>query len=93
MTELLVDGHRDTETERHPKIISQARKYGRSLTEQQQEARGSKLLGPVEVDPKVLQGFWLPPPNTGSTGTTKAAQEQVTAALSTTLLPSEARCS
>ncbi|KAI3367161.1 hypothetical protein L3Q82_008218 [Scortum barcoo] len=43
--------------------------YARSLTEQQQEACGPKQLSPREVvievvPPKVLQGFWLPPPNT-----------------------------
>ncbi|KAI3362953.1 hypothetical protein L3Q82_011630 [Scortum barcoo] len=34
---------------KHPKIISQAQTYARSLTEQQQEAHGPKLLGPREV--------------------------------------------
>ncbi len=46
---------------------SSAQMYARSLTEQQQEAPNSKLLGPWEVVmgvvAKVLQGFWLPPPN------------------------------
>ncbi|KAI3377096.1 hypothetical protein L3Q82_000296 [Scortum barcoo] len=75
----------------HPKIISQAQTYARSLTEQQQEAHGPKLLGPqvvvMEVVPKVLQGFWLPPPTTSfnmpsqqlctmALGVTKAVEDQ-----------------
>ncbi|XP_044064417.1 fibrous sheath CABYR-binding protein-like [Siniperca chuatsi] len=84
----------------HPKIISQAQKYARSLTEQQQEAPSSKLLGPrevvMEVVPKVLQGFWLPPPNTSfnmpsqqlsemAVGVTKAVEDRVSTALSSML--------
>ncbi|XP_035857408.1 mucin-5AC-like [Sander lucioperca] len=52
----------------HPKLVNLAQEYGRSLTEQLQSAPRSKLLSPgdvvVEVVPKVLQGFWLPPPST-----------------------------
>ncbi|XP_044063034.1 actin cytoskeleton-regulatory complex protein pan1-like [Siniperca chuatsi] len=84
----------------HPKIISQAQKYARSLTEQQQEAPSSKLLSPrevvMEVVPKVLQGFWLPPPNTSfnmpsqqlsemAVGVTKAVEDRVSTALSSML--------
>ncbi|GAA6226947.1 uncharacterized protein LOC108900338 [Lates japonicus] len=84
----------------HPKIIGQAQKYARTLAEQHQEAPNSKLLGPrevvIEVVPKVMQGFWLPPPNTSlnmpsqklskmGVGLTKAVEDQVTTALSTVL--------
>ncbi|XP_018556841.1 uncharacterized protein LOC108900338 [Lates calcarifer] len=84
----------------HPKIIGQAQKYARTLAEQHQEAPSSKLLGPrevvIEVVPKVIQGFWLPPPNTSlnmpsqklskmAVGLTKAVEDQVTTALSTVL--------
>lgn len=87
-------------THRHPKIIGQAQKYARTLAEQHQEAPSSKLLGPrevvIEVVPKVIQGFWLPPPNTSlnmpsqklskmAVGLTKAVEDQVTTALSTVL--------
>ncbi|GLD68818.1 uncharacterized protein AKAME5_002013100 [Lates japonicus] len=85
----------------HPKIISQAHKYAKSLTEQLQEASISNLLGPrevvMEVVPKVLQGFWLPPPNTAfnmpsqqfskmAVGVTKAVEDRVSTALSSMLL-------
>ncbi|KAI3361453.1 hypothetical protein L3Q82_013624, partial [Scortum barcoo] len=75
----------------HPKIISQAQISAKSLTEQQQEARGPKLLNPrevvIEVVPKVMQGFWLPPPttflnmpsqqlSTMAVGVTKAVEDQ-----------------
>ncbi|KAF3690926.1 hypothetical protein EXN66_Car006600 [Channa argus] len=68
--------------------------------DEQQEVPSSKRLWPVEVVmvvvPKVLKGFWLPPPNTClnmpskqlikmTVGATKAIQDRVTAALSTTL--------
>ncbi|KAI3375097.1 hypothetical protein L3Q82_021615 [Scortum barcoo] len=81
----------------HPKIISQAQTYARSLIEQQKEAHGRKLLGPremvIEVVPKVLQGFWLPPPTTSfnmpsqqlctmAVGVTKADEDWVSTALS-----------
>ncbi|KAE8295740.1 hypothetical protein D5F01_LYC06677 [Larimichthys crocea] len=85
----------------HPKIISQALKYAGILTEQQQKGPKSKLLCPMEVVlkvlPKVLQGFWLPPPNTSfnmpsqqlskmAVGVTKAVQDRVSKALSSVLL-------
>ncbi|XP_027141197.1 arginine-glutamic acid dipeptide repeats protein-like isoform X2 [Larimichthys crocea] len=81
----------------HPKIISQALKYAGILNEQQQKGPKSKVLCPMEVVlkvlPKVLQGFWLPPPNTSfnmpsqqlsqmAVGVTKAVQDQVSKALS-----------
>ncbi|XP_023136919.2 uncharacterized protein LOC111575805 [Amphiprion ocellaris] len=83
---------------RHCKILSQAKKYARNLTEKQQEAPNSKLLGlhevVLEVVPKVLQGFYLPPQNTSfnmssqelsklAVGVTKAVEDRVSAALST----------
>lgn len=86
-----------TVTYRLPKIISQAQKYARNLTKQHREATSSKLLLPrevvMEVVPKVLQGFWLPPPNTTfnmpsqqlskmAVGVTKAVEDQVSTALS-----------
>ncbi|KAI3376511.1 hypothetical protein L3Q82_016960, partial [Scortum barcoo] len=82
---------------KHPKIISEAQMYARRLTEQQQEARGPKQLSQrevvMEVVPKVLQGFWLPPPNTFlnmpsqqlctmAVGVTKAVEDRVSTALS-----------
>ncbi|XP_019117242.2 uncharacterized protein LOC104929949 [Larimichthys crocea] len=85
----------------HPKIISQALKYAGILTEQQQKGPKSKLLCPMEVVlkvlPKVLQGFWLPPPNTSfnmpsqqlskmAVGVTKAVQDRVSKALSSVVL-------
>ncbi|KAI3376637.1 hypothetical protein L3Q82_017074, partial [Scortum barcoo] len=84
----------------HPKIISEAHMYARRLTEQQQEARGPKQLSPqevvIEVVPKVLQGFWLPPPSTFlnmpsqdlctmAVGVTKAVEDRVSTALSSLL--------
>ncbi|KAI3361435.1 hypothetical protein L3Q82_013602 [Scortum barcoo] len=84
----------------HPKIISQAQIYAKNLTEQQQEARGPKLLNPrevvIEVVPKVLQGFWLPPPttflnmpsqqlSTMAVGVTKAVEDRVATAMSSIL--------
>ncbi|XP_035528022.1 uncharacterized protein LOC118335702 [Morone saxatilis] len=81
---------------RHPKIISQAQKYARILTEQQQEAPSSKVVHTwevvMEVVPKVLQGFWLSPPNTSfnmpsqklskmAVGVTKAVEDRVSAVL------------
>ncbi|XP_035033942.2 uncharacterized protein LOC118121844 [Hippoglossus stenolepis] len=38
--------------------------YSSILKEQQQQPLASKHLGPLEVVPKVLQGFWLPPEDT-----------------------------
>ncbi|KAE8288437.1 hypothetical protein D5F01_LYC12308 [Larimichthys crocea] len=85
----------------HPKIISKALKYAGILTKQQQKGPKSKLLCPMEVVlkvlPKVLQGFWLPPPNTSfnmpsqqlskmAVGVTKAVQDRVSKALSSVLL-------
>ncbi|KAK9513335.1 hypothetical protein VZT92_026876 [Zoarces viviparus] len=88
-------------TLRHPKIISQAHEYARSLTEQQRESLSSKLLGPreevvMEVVPKVLQGFWLPLPNTSfnlpskqlgkmAAGVMKAVEVRVSTVLRTML--------
>ena len=84
----------------HPRILSQAETYARSLTEQQQEPPCSKLLGPrevvMEVVPKVLQGFWLPPADTSfsmpsqqwskmAVGVTRAVEDRVSTALSTVL--------
>ncbi|XP_051263075.1 uncharacterized protein LOC127367353 [Dicentrarchus labrax] len=81
---------------RHPKIICQAQKYARILTEQQQEAPSSKVVHTrevvMEVVPKVLQGFWLSPPNTSfnmpsqklskmAVGVTKAVEDRVSAVL------------
>ncbi|KAE8277264.1 hypothetical protein D5F01_LYC24870 [Larimichthys crocea] len=75
----------------HPKIISQALKYAGILTEAAAKGPKSKLLCPMEVVlkvlPKVLQGFWLPPPNTSfnmpsqqlskmAVGVTKAVQDR-----------------
>ncbi|KAI3361515.1 hypothetical protein L3Q82_013662, partial [Scortum barcoo] len=72
----------------------------RSLTEQQQEARCPKLLSSrevvIEVVPKVLQGFWLPPPttflnmpsqqlSTMAVGVTKAVEDRVATAMSSIL--------
>ncbi|KAG8001009.1 hypothetical protein GBF38_001124 [Nibea albiflora] len=85
----------------HPKIIRQARMYAKILTEQQQKDSESKLLCPLEVVlevvPKVLQGFWLPPPNTSfnmpsqqlskmAVGVTKEVQDRVSKTLSSMLL-------
>ncbi|XP_050932065.1 uncharacterized protein LOC108887413 [Lates calcarifer] len=85
----------------HPKIISQAHKYAKSLTEQHQQIRSSKLLCPrevvMEVVPKVVQGFWLPPPNTSfnmpskqlskmAVGVTKAVEDRVSTTLPSMLL-------
>ncbi|KAI3363036.1 hypothetical protein L3Q82_011702, partial [Scortum barcoo] len=85
---------------KHPKILSKAQMYAGNLTEQQQEARGPKQLSPrevvIEVVPKVLQGFWLPPPNTSfnmpskqlckmAVGVTKAVEDRVSTALSAIL--------
>ncbi|XP_035851555.1 uncharacterized protein LOC118493887 isoform X2 [Sander lucioperca] len=82
----------------HPKLVNLAQEYGRSLTEQLQSAPRSKLLSPrdvvVEVVPKVLQGFWLPPPSTFldmpsqqlsemAVGVTKFVLDRVSTALST----------
>ncbi|AWO97917.1 Hypothetical protein SMAX5B_005497 [Scophthalmus maximus] len=81
----------------NPKMVNLAQKFGQILTEQLQATPGSKLLGPwdvvVEVVPKVLQGFWLPPPTTYlnmpsqelsdmAVGFTKAVINRVTRALS-----------
>ncbi|XP_039657247.1 cell surface glycoprotein 1-like [Perca fluviatilis] len=82
----------------HPKLVNLAQEYGRSLTQQLQSAPSSKLLGPrdvvMEVLPKVLQGFWLPPPSTFlnmpsqqlsemAVGVTKFVLDRVSTALST----------
>ncbi|TKS81346.1 hypothetical protein D9C73_015451 [Collichthys lucidus] len=78
-----------------------ALKYAGILTGQHQKGPQSKLLCPMEVVlkvlPKVLQGFWLPPPNTSfnmpsqqlskmAVGVTKAVQDRVSKALSSVLL-------
>ncbi|XP_060927120.1 uncharacterized protein LOC133001537 [Limanda limanda] len=53
---------------RDPSIISLAQEFSSILKEQQQQLITSKHLGPpevvLEVVPKVLQGFWLPPEDT-----------------------------
>lgn len=84
---------------KHPKIINLAQEYGRSLTEQLQVTPSGKLLGRQEVVmkvvPKVLQGFWPPPPTTSFKMTfqqlsemavevTKAVLDCVTTSLSST---------
>ncbi|KAG8012529.1 Mucin-1 [Nibea albiflora] len=85
----------------HPNIISQALEYAVILKEQQEKGPRSELLSPMEVVlqvlPKVLQGFWVPPPNTCfsmpsqqlspmAVGITKAVQDRVSKSLSTVLL-------
>ncbi|KAG8002256.1 Leucine-rich repeat-containing protein 75A [Nibea albiflora] len=85
----------------HPNIISQALEYAVILKEQQEKGPRSELLSPMEVVlqvlPKVLQGFWVPPPNTCfsmpsqqlspmAVGITKAVQDRVSKTLSTVLL-------
>ncbi|KAG8008527.1 hypothetical protein GBF38_019725 [Nibea albiflora] len=85
----------------HPNIISQALEYAVILKEQQEKGPRSELLSPMEVVlqvlPKVLQGFWMPPPNTCfsmpsqqlspmAVGITKAVQDRVSKTLSTVLL-------
>ncbi|XP_060937817.1 uncharacterized protein LOC133014569 [Limanda limanda] len=53
---------------RDPGIISFAQEFSSILKEQQKQPLTSKRLGPLEVvlevAPKVLQGFWLPPEDT-----------------------------
>ncbi|XP_069384996.1 uncharacterized protein [Paralichthys olivaceus] len=53
----------------NPGILSLAEKFSSILKERHQQPLTSKHLGPrevvLEVVPKVLQGFWLPPEGTG----------------------------
>ncbi|XP_069367833.1 uncharacterized protein [Paralichthys olivaceus] len=53
---------------RNPSIISLAQKFSSLLKELQRQPLTAKHLGPrevvLEVVPKVLQGFWLPPEDT-----------------------------
>ncbi|KAG8014432.1 hypothetical protein GBF38_002787 [Nibea albiflora] len=101
MCELLVEQSKGTLRVQHRKITSQALKYAGILIEQQQQGPKTKLLSAMdvvlEVVPKVLQGFWLPPPNTRfnmpsqqlskmAVGVTKAVQDRLSKSLSSVLL-------
>ncbi|KAG7999883.1 hypothetical protein GBF38_001946, partial [Nibea albiflora] len=101
MTELLAVQRKEALRVQHPTIMKQAHMYARILKKQQEKGPESRLLCPMEVVlevvPKVLQGFWLPPPNTSfnmpsqqlskmAVGITKAVQDRVSRALSSVLL-------
>ncbi|KAG8000025.1 hypothetical protein GBF38_002147 [Nibea albiflora] len=101
MCELLVEQSKGTLRVQHHKITSQALKYAGILIEQKQQGPKTKLLSAMdvvlEVVPKVLQGFWLPPPNTRfnmpsqqlskmAVGVTKAVQDRLSKSLSSVLL-------